>query len=90
MTKSRDELQLMFNEGKDYSGKHRYEIHSTKTNIVDLVNGDNFNKDMTWNLTENVVSFSDSAVHLGITHTGKKEPVINVEERVSSARRTSY
>ena len=72
VTKSRDELQLMFNEGKDYSGKHRYEIHPTKTNIVDLVNGDNVNTDMTWSLGENVVSFSDTAVHLGITRAGKK------------------
>ena len=56
----------------DYSGKHRYEIHPTKSNIVDLVNGDNVNTDMTWSLGENVVSFSDTAVHLGITRAGKK------------------
>ena len=72
VTKSRDELQLMFNEGKDYSGKHRYEIHPTKTNIVDLVNGDNVNTDMTWSLGENVVSFSDTGVHLCITRARKK------------------
>ena len=47
LTKSKDEI--MFNEGKRYSGKHRYENHPTKTNIVDLVNGCKVNGDMTWN-----------------------------------------
>ena len=47
----------MFNEGKQYSGKHRYEIHPSKTNIVDLVNGCKVNGDMTWNLGDNVFYF---------------------------------
>ena len=57
--------------------------HPTKTNLVDLVNGDNVNTDMTWSLGENVVSFSDNAKHLGVSRAGKKEPVINVEERIA-------
>ena len=90
LTKSKDELQIMFNEGKRYSEKHRYEIHPTKTNIVDLVNGSKVNDDMTWNLGDNTLSFSDTAVHLGVTRAGKKESDINIDERISLARRTSY
>ena len=58
--------------------------------MVDLVNGDNVNTDMTLSLGENFVSFSDTLVHLVVTRAGKKEHVINVETRISSARRTSY
>ena len=90
LTKSKDELQIMFNEGKQYSEKHRYEIHPTKTNIVDLVNGSKVNDDMTWNLGDNILSFSDTAIHLGVTRAGKKESDINIDERISLARRTSY
>ena len=90
LTKSKDELQIMFNEGKQYSEKHRYEIHPTKTNIVDLVNGSKVNDDMTWNLGDNILSFSDTAVHLGVARAGKKESDINIDERISLARRTSY
>ena len=83
VTKSGDELQLMFNEGKDYSGRHRYEIHPIKTNIVDLVNGDNVNTDMTLSLGENVVSFSDTATHPGITRTGQKKNLSSMLNRES-------
>ena len=58
--------------------------------MVDFVNGDNVNTDMTLSLGDNFVSFSDTVVHLVVTRAGKKEHVINVEERISSARRTSY
>ena len=76
LAKSKDELQIMFNEGKQYSGKHRYEIHPSKTNIVDLVNGCKVNSDMTWNLGDNVLSFSDTAVHFGVTRAGKKNQIL--------------
>ena len=48
------------------------------------------NRDMTRSLGENTVMTSDSTVHLGITRAGRKEATINVKERVSVARRTSY
>ena len=71
----------MFNEGKGYLGKLRYEIYPTNNNIVDLVNGENVNTDMTSSLGENVVIFSDTAVYLGITRAGKKETVIREKRK---------
>ena len=90
LTKFKDELQLMLNEGKGFSRKHRYELQPTKTNIVDLVMACNECIGMTWSLGENIISVSDSAVHLEITRVGNKDSAINIEKRISVARRSSY
>ena len=45
---------------------------------------------MTWSPRENIITVSDSAVHLEITHAGNKKSAINIEERISVARRSSY
>ena len=91
LTKSKDEI--MFNEGKHYSGKYRYESHPTKTNIVDLVNGCKVNGDMTWNSVDNVLGFSDTAVHLGVTRAGKTNQTLILMKgfrfQIDSEQRTS-
>ena len=43
-----------------------------------------------WTLGGNELEVSDRATHLGITRAGKKESEINISERISLARRTSY
>ena len=90
LTKFKEELQIMFNEAKGYSGKHRYEIHPTKTNVVVTANEQKVKGNPTWKLGENSISTSESAVHLGINRSGKREANINIVERISVARRTSY
>ena len=90
LTKFKDELQLMLNEGKGYSWKHRYEIHSTKTSIVDLDMDCKEIIGMTWSLGENFITVSDSAVHFGINRSGNKKSAIDIEERIFVARRSSY
>ena len=66
-----------------------FSIHTAKTSIVVLSNK-NPDKDCKWSLGDNTVHLSDTAVHLGINRAGKKESSINVKERISFARRTSY
>ena len=78
----------MFNEAKGYSGKHRYEIHPTKTNVVVAANEHKVKDNPSWTLGENLIQTTDSAVHLGISRSGKKESNINTTERISVARRT--
>ena len=90
LTKFKEELQIMFNEAKGYSGKHRYEIHPTKTNVVVAENEHKVKDNPSWTLGENLIQTTDSAVHLGISRSGKKESNINTTERISVARRTSY
>ena len=43
---------------------------------------------MTWSSWENIITVSDSAVHLGITRGGNKKSAINIEERIPAARRS--
>ena len=48
LTKFKDELQIMFSEAKGYSGKNRYEIHPTKTNVVVVANEHKVKDSPTW------------------------------------------
>ena len=83
LTKFKEELQIMFNEAKGYSGKHRYEIHPTKTNVVVAANEHKVKDNPSLTLGENLIQITDSAVHLGISRSGKKESNINTTELVS-------
>ena len=89
LASSDKELQLMLREAMIYARKKRYNIQPTKTSIVVLSNK-NPDKDCKWSLGDNTVHLSDTAVHLGINRAGEKESSINVKERISLARRTSY
>lgn len=89
LASSPEELQLMLWEAVRYARKYRYKIHPTKTHIS-VISNLKTEKDSTWKLGEISIKLSDSSVHLGMTRAGKKESSINVNERISSARRTSY
>ena len=78
----------MFGEGSGFSARNRYQIHPTKT-IEAMLSGRADDGD-SWTLGENELVVSDRATHLGITRAGKKESEINILDRISLARRTSY
>ena len=84
-----EELQIMIHEALNYSKKNRYQIHPTKSNVVDI-SIYKLNEDLKWFLGENPIRLSERAIHLGITRAGKGESVFNVNDRISLARRTSY
>ena len=66
----------------------RYQIYPVKTQVVSL---SCLNKeDPTWTLGENKLTLAENAVHLGLIRSGKKESEINIKDRISLARRTSY
>ena len=88
LSRLRHELQLMFGESSSFSASSRYQIHPTKT-VVAMLTG-KASEGESWSLGENELGVSDRATHLGITRAGKKESEINISERISSARRTSY
>ena len=88
LTRLKYELQMMFGEGSGFSARNRYQIHPTKT-IVAMLSGRADDGD-SWTLGENELVVSDRATHLGITRAGKKESEINILDRISLARRTSY
>ena len=84
-----EELQIMIYEALNYSKKNRYQIHPSKSNVVDI-SVYKLNEDLKWFLGENPIRLSERAIHLGITRAGKGESVFNVNDRISLARRTSY
>ena len=83
------ELQLMFGEAGGFSGQNRYQIHPVKTQVASLANPV-VGEDLIRALNDNELSVTDSTVHLGLIRAGSKESEINVQNRISLARRTSY
>ena len=88
LSKFKDELQLMLNESQGYSGQNRYQIHPVKTQVVSLPYM--IKEDLKWTLGENVIKLADKTVHLGLIRSGRKESELNIKDRISLARRTSY
>ena len=69
-----DELQIMLYEALNYSKRKRYNIHPTKTSVVDI-SVYKLNEEFKWTLGEDEITLSENTTHLGITRAGKKEPL---------------
>ncbi|MCW4346819.1 MAG: reverse transcriptase family protein [Candidatus Thiodiazotropha endolucinida] len=89
LASSAEELQLMLQEAVRFARKNRYRIHPTKT-CISLLSKLKIDKNSTWKLGESTVGLSDSSLHLGVTRAAKKESELNVKDRITAARRTSY
>ena len=92
ITEDPEELQIMFAIAKSYSGCHRYVIHPQKTQVVckHCSLAANGCARQEWNIGENVLHLSDRTTHLGLARTDKNDSAVNVEDRISLARRTGY
>ena len=66
-------------------------IHPTKSNAVLLKNHKSFTKNkFELDLNGNNLSLSESTTHLGLLRSEINENIINIEDRLSLARRTLY
>ncbi|CAC5406069.1 unnamed protein product [Mytilus coruscus] len=89
---NREEMQEMLNIVDNYSKDHRFNIHPQKSNVIiktgnkrkDPVDSDAFK------MGNNDLNCSDRTSHLGLTRSTKDETRINVDDRISLARRTLY
>ena len=90
LSKYKDELQLMLSEADGYSGQNRFQIHPLKTQVVSLPSTQVNNNDLKWTLGDNILTLAENTVHLGLVRSGKKESELNIKDRISLARRTSY
>ena len=92
ITEDPEELQIMFAIAKSYSGCHRYVIHPQKTQVVckHCSSAANGCARQEWNIGENVLHLSDRTTHLGLARTDKNDSAVNIEDRISLARRTGY
>ncbi|MES9880886.1 MAG: reverse transcriptase family protein [Sedimenticola sp.] len=84
-----DELQVMLNVASRYSVQHRYNIHPVKSKVITQVNHLKSNT-TSWKIGRNITDIKDKTEHLGLTRSSKKENNINIDERISLARRTLY
>jgi hypothetical protein len=88
LSSSVDEMQLMLNVVHRYSQQHFYNLHSTKTNIVEFSKQNNIEN--SWKLDGNKLCTTRSTTHLGLERSDKQESEINIEERIKTSRRTKY
>ena len=71
--------------------KDHVTIHPDKSNVV-LLNSHNSvsKKNVSLDMGDKTVQFSSSTTHLGLLRSEVNENIINIEERISLARRTLY
>lgn len=91
LSEDRDELQCMLEVAVRHARQDRVTIHPTKTNAVVINKTKQYKKqDLKWTLGETNVTPSKKNTHLGILRAETKENEINIENRLSLARRTMY
>lgn len=91
LSESKDELQCMLEVAVRNARQDRVTIHPTKTSAIVINKTSRYNKsDLEWTLGVNKVAPSPKATHLGIFRAESKENEINIEHRLSLARRTMY
>ena len=88
-----DELQVMLNLSGSFSGERRYNIHPTKTTLVSRIStrlsrGEDINRQ--WFIGESIIGQKTETEHLGIIRSEKDENKLNINKRISLARRTLY
>ncbi|VDI17383.1 Hypothetical predicted protein [Mytilus galloprovincialis] len=93
LSNSDEDMQVMLNTVNTYSKDHQYTIHPTKSVLLKQNQTSSNSGKVTlsaWELGNRAITTSDQATHLGLTRSSKNENLINVDERISLARRTSY
>ncbi|MCG7878106.1 MAG: reverse transcriptase family protein, partial [Candidatus Thiodiazotropha endolucinida] len=86
-----NELQLMSNVVKRNARQYRVTIHPDKSNAVMLKSHKSvIKKSFGLELEDKTIPLSSSTTHLGILRSETQENIINIEQRLSLARRTLY
>lgn len=84
------ELQSMLSVLHRHAQQDRVTIHPTKTKAVVFHKAGVIKSTLTWKLGEAEISPTNQTVHLGIIRSELKENDLNIEDRISLARRTLY
>lgn len=89
------EMQEMLDTVNDYAADHRFKIHPTKSNSIIKTAGrrktdDLAEKEAKLKIGENNLDFKNETTHLGMTRSSADENKLNVEARITLARRTLY
>ncbi len=73
-----------------HSVQDRVTINPTKTKAIVMKKVTSSNRPLTWKLGDDDISPTNQTVHLGIIRSEVKENDLNIEDRISLARRTLY
>ncbi|CAC5421652.1 unnamed protein product [Mytilus coruscus] len=91
LSSSHQELQCMLSVATHHARQSRVTINPTKTKAVILNKPKNINRsDLNWTLGNTPVYPSEDTTHLGLIRAELKENNLNVDARISIARRTLY
>lgn len=91
LSESVEELQIMLHVAARHASQNRVTLHPTKTNAVVVNKTSRYTKsDLKWTLGPTEITPSNRTTHLGLFRSESKENEVNIDERVSLARRTMY
>lgn len=91
ISECKDELQCMLDVAARHARQGRVTLHPTKTNAIVINKTTRYTKsDLKWTLGDTEVVPSSKTTHLGLFRAETKENEINIEDRLSLARRTMY
>ncbi|VDI42850.1 Hypothetical predicted protein [Mytilus galloprovincialis] len=85
-----NELQCMLSTLHRHAVQDRVSIHPKKTKAVVFSKSNSIKSTLSWKLGDSDISPSNQTVHLGILRSELKENNLNLEDRISLARRTMY
>ena len=85
------DAQSMLDISYNYACRERYIIHPEKSVLLRRIIPRQYKETISdWKLGDAEISLASKATHLGLTRSDVGETQINVEERISCARRTFY
>lgn len=90
LANSPEEMQNMLDRVADFANQRRYTIHPEKSQILSFTTAVTEGPEQEWTLNGKTVSVAKTVTHLGTTRSTSDIPDSNVQDRVSSARRTAY
>lgn len=88
-----EELQIMLNLKDSYSGERRYKVHPIKTTLVSRISTSSSrgkDSERKWYIGNTEISHKSETEHLGLIRSVKDENKLNLQKRISLARRTLY
>ena len=92
MSTDQFEIQAMLDISYKYSCQHRYNIHPQKSTLVKTERNKKVSKQQNEaiRLGDVPIQKDEQTVHLGIKRADKNEIKINIQDRLTTARRTLY
>ena len=89
---SETDLQLMLNLTNSFANRERYIIHTDKSTVLIKISSKTPKAKISdWKLGDKEIAISESATHLGLIRSSSTSEIkLNIEDRISCARRTLY